>query len=205
MPSIPQTGFEVKVTNMQYNATQNVAGVFHNASDALEACPSGFLCTRKKLLPNSGYAGVNNGNAWIMEAAASGAPSATGTVPKIYAFNSYDVNRVAQGTNSWMVGAQTFGLELPADGTPGTFTEIIEGEQYVFGSGNFSTAPTDVTTTIYATIANGLLVASATAPAAGVGFWFEITAKVNITTGTRNWGDAYRVIARYNGPAAAAG
>jgi len=116
MPSIPQTGFEVKVTNMQYNATQNIAGVFHNAQDKPETCPSGFLCTRKKLLPNSGYAGVNNGNTWIMQAAASGAPSATGTVPGIYAFNSYDVNRVGQGKNTWMAGAQTFGLELPADG-----------------------------------------------------------------------------------------
>lgn len=202
MPSIPNTGFEVKVTNMQYNATQNIAGVFHNAKDEVEACPSGFLCTRKKLLPNSGYAGVNNGNAWIMEAAVSGAPSASGTVPKIYAFNSYDVNRVGQGNNTWMMGANTFGLELPADGIPGTFTEIIEGEQYVFGSGNFATLPADTATAIYATIADGLLVASATEPPAGTGFWFEITAKVNPTVGTRNWGDAYRAIARYNGPAA---
>lgn len=202
MPSIPQTGFEVKVTNMQYNALQNITGVFHNEDGKVEACPSGFLCTRKELLPNSSYAGVNNGNAWIMEAAVSGAPSASGTVPKIYAFNSYDVNRVGQGANTWMVGANTFGLELPGDGAPGTFTEIVEGEQYVFGSGNFSTAPTDVTTTIYATIADGLLVASATPPAAGAGLWFEITAKVNPTVGTRSWGDAYRVIARYNGPAA---
>lgn len=202
MPSIPKTGFEVKVTNMQYNATQNIAGVLHNGKDEVEACPSGFLCTRKALLPNSGYAGVRNGNAWIMEAAVSGAPSAAGTVPKIYAFNSYDVNRVGQGNNTWMMGANTFGLELPADGIPGTFTEIIEGEQYVFGSGNFSTLPADVTTTIYAAIADGLLVASATAPPAGAGFWFEITAKVNPTVGTRSWGDAYRVIAHYNGPAA---
>lgn len=202
MPHIPNTGFEVKVTNMQYNATQNIAGVFSNADGKLEACPSGFLCTRKELLPNSGYGTLKNGNAWIMEAAASGAPSATGTVPKIYAFNSYDVNRVGQGDNTWMVGHNTFGLELPADGTLGTFTEIIENEQYLFGSGNFSTAPTDLTTTIYATIVNGQLVASATAPAAGVGFWFEITEKVSPTVGTRSWGDAYRVIARYNGPAA---
>lgn len=203
MASIPKTGFEVKVTNMQYNATQNIAGTFVNASGDPEVCASGFLCTRKALLPNTGY-GVNNGNAWTMEAAASGAPSATGTRPHLYAFNSYDVNKASQGNNTWMVGANTFGLELPA-GEIGDFTEIIENEQYVFGSGNFFTAPTDVTTTIYATIANGLLVASATAPAAGIGFWFEITAKVNITTGTRNWGDAYRVIAHYNGPAAAAG
>ncbi len=202
MPSIPKTGFEVKVTNMQYNATQNIAGIFHNADGEIEVCPSGYLCIRKELLPNSGYGTVKNGNTWIMEAAASGAPSATGTIPKIYAFNSYDVNRVGQGINTWMVGAQTFGLELPDDGIPGTFTEIIENEQYVFASGNFSTAPTDLTTTIYATIANGLLVASAAVPAAGVGFWFEITEKVNITVGTRSWGEGYRVIAHYNGPAA---
>ncbi len=201
MASIPNTGFEVKVTNMQYNATQNIAGTFQSAAGEADICPSGFLCTRKELLPNSGYGTVLNGNAWVMEATASGAPSAAGTIPKIYAFNSYDVNKAAQGDNRWMVGANTFGLELPA-GDIGTFTEIIENEQYVFASGNFSTAPTDLTTTIYATIANGLLVASAAVPAAGVGFWFEITEKVNITVGTRSWGEGYRVIAHYNGPAA---
>lgn len=201
MASIPYTGFEVKVTNMQYNATQNIAGTFQNADGEADVCPSGFLCIRKELLPNSGYGTVLNGNAWVMEAAASGAPSATGTIPKVYAFNSYDVNKAAQGDNRWMVGANTFGLELPK-GDIGTFTEIIENEQYVFGSGNFSTAPTDLATTKYATIQDGLLVASATEPAAGVGIWFEITGKVSPTVGTRSWGDAYRVIVRYNGPAA---
>lgn len=204
MASIPNTGFEVKVTNMQYNAVQNIAGTFQNASGKAEACPSGFLCTRKELLPNSGYGAMKNGNAWIMQPAVSGAPSAGGTVPRIYACNSYDVNKVGQGGSLWMVGANTFGLELPA-GDTGTFTEILENEQYVFGAGNFSTAPTDLASTRYATVANGLLAASATAPAAGTGMWFEIIDQVNITVGARSWGAAYRVIARYNGPAAAAG
>lgn len=201
MASIPNTGFEVKVTNMQYNATQNIAGTFVDSSGEADVCPSGFLCTRKEQLPNNGYGTVRNGNAWTMEAAASGAPSATGTIPKIYAYNSYDVNKVGHGSDLWMVGANTFGLELPA-GDIGTFTEIIENEQYVFAAGNFSTAPTDLATTKYATIADGHLVASATAPAAGIGLWFEIIEQANITVGTRSWGTAYRVIARYNGPAA---
>lgn len=201
MASIPDTGFEVKMTNMQYNAVQNIAGVFQNAAGEAEACPSGFLCTRRELLPNSGYGGLKNGNTWIMEAANSGAPSATGTVPKIYACNSYDVNKAVQGGNRWMMGANTFGLELPA-GDTGAFTEIVENEQYVFGAGNFATAPAGLDTARYVTIQDGLLVASATAPAAGAGFWFEIIEKVSLTVGTRCWGSAYRVIARYNGPAA---
>ena len=201
MASIPKTGFEVKVTNMQYNAVQNIAGTFQNAAGEADACPSGFLCTRKELLPNSGYGAIQNGNAWVMEPAASGAPPAAGTVPRIYAFNSYDVNSTAQGSSRWRVGANTFGLELPA-GDTGTFTEIIAGEQYVFGSGNFSAVPADLTAARYAVIQDGLLAASAAAPAAGAGFWFEILEKVNPTVGARSWGDAYRVIARYNGPAA---
>ncbi len=201
MARIKNTFFEVKVTNMQYNATQNVAGILHNAAGEADICPAGFLVTQKERMDNTGY-GVKNGNTWIFQAAASGAPDAAGTIPMVYAFNSYDVNRLSNGENSYMVGPNTAGLELPDDGTPGTFTQIIPGEHYVFGAGNFSTAPVDLTTTKYATIQDGLLVASATAPAVGLGLWFEITDKVTPTVGARSWGDAYWVIARYNGPAA---
>ena len=69
----------------------------------------------------------------------------------------------------------------------------------MFGSGNFSTAPTDLQTTKYATVSNGLLVAGASAPDANTGYWFEIVGEVYPTVGTRNWGKAYRVIAHFNG------
>lgn len=203
MAHIANTFFELKNTNLPYNAMQNLAGTFQTSGTA-DICPSGLICIKAAQLPIAGYPNVNNGNAWIFNAAASGAPSATGEVPELYAYNSYDVNKVGDGEHAWMVGANTAGLELPA-GEVGTFTKLIAGEQAVFGSGNFSTLPTDLATTKYATLASGLLVASATVPAAGAGFWFEITAKVNPTVGTRSWGTAYRVIIHYNGPAAAAG
>ena len=107
-------------------------------------------------------------------------------MPKIYAFNSYDVNRVGQGNNTWMMGANTFGLELPADGVPFRVHRNPEGQ---------------ASTSSFALWNTPAMFWVALSPA-GAGFWFEITAKVNPTVGTRNWGDAYRVIAHYNGPAA---
>lgn len=196
------TYFQPRVTNMQYNATQNITGMFQNSDGEAAVCPSGFLCTRKSLLPNSGYPGILNGNAWYMEAAESGAPA--GAIPHIYAFNSYDVNMASQGKNNWMVGANTLGLSLP-EGVPGTFTEIIENEQYLFGPGCFSTAPTDITTTKYVTIADGMLVASATAPAAGTGLWFEILMAETPTEGTMAAATGWRLLAHYTGGTAAAG
>ena len=59
---------------------------------------------------------------------------------------------------------KTLGLALPAD-ERGDFTELMVGEQYNFGEGNFSTAPSD--SLKFATIANGLLVAVAAAPTDG--------------------------------------
>ena len=104
----------------------------------------------------------------------------------IYAFNSYDVNKVSNGVNTWMLGNNYLGLSLPAD-TYGTFTEIIIGEQYTFGAGNFSTAPSGATY-IYATISNGQLVATTSAPTGGTGVYFKILRSKNFTVGARNAG-----------------
>lgn len=200
MASIANTAFEVKVTNIQRNNTQNVAGKFGSFSDDTftpDVCASGFLCTEASLLPNEGYEtlGPNgdpilNGNSWYMVAATDGAAGALGDHTGIYAFNSYDVPKATNNLgNVWNLGANLLGQELPADEI-GTFTEIIVGEQYKFGAGNFSTAPS--AGAIYATIANGRLVASSTAPSAGDGVAFVILRQEGFTVGARYAGfDGY--------------
>ena len=199
MARIANTFFELKNGNRQYDAMANIPGVFQEDGEPA-ICPSGFLVTKLELLPASGYNGILNGNTWIFNPAVSGSNTTNGEILELFAYDSYDVNMVGDGVNNWRVGANTAGLELP-EGIVGTFCRIVPGWQYVFGSGNFSTLPTDLTTTKYVTIANGLLVASSSAPAANAGYWFEIVGEVYPTVGTRNWGKAYRVIAHLNGAA----
>ena len=199
MATRANTAFEVSVSNIVRNDTQNITGVFGAGADASftsEICPSGFLCVRQALLPSAGYESVVdtssnpkilNGNAWEMIAATNGTSGTMyGDHTGIYAFNSYDARFATSGKNNWMLGANYLGLELPAN-MRGTFTEIIIGEQYTFGAGNFSTAPSGATY-IYATITNGLLVAGTSAPAAGTGVYFKILRQKNFTEGTRNAG-----------------
>lgn len=198
MASIANTAFEVTVSNITRNNTQNVPGQFGTGTGSgfkSEICPSGFLCVQGALLPNDGYQGLGpasanilNGNTWEFIAAANGNSGTYGDHTGIYAFNSYDVSKaVGNNGNMWMLGSNFLGLELPA-GQVGDFTEIIIGEQYTFGTGNFSTAPSG-STTIYATILNGRLVASATAPAAGTGVYFQILRNKTFTVGTRSTGN----------------
>ena len=197
MASVPNTAFEVKVSNIERNNTQNVAGKFGagtGASFVSDICPSGLLCVQGALLPNEGYEGLGpsganilNGNTWEFTAAANGnAGGMLGDHTGIYAFNSYDVRQITDGSTVWKLGANFLGLELPAN-VVGDFTEIIIGEQYKFGAGNFSTVPASATA-IYATIANGQLVASATAPAAGSGVYFEILREEAFSVGARSAG-----------------
>ena len=197
MARIANTFFELKNGNRQYDAMANLAGVYQDAGTP-EICPSGFLVTKLQLMPASGYNGILNGNTWIFNKAVSGSNTTNGEILELFAYDSYDVNMVGDGVNNWRVGANTAGLELPAD-VVGTFCRIVPGWQYVFGSGNFSTAPTDLQTTKYATVSNGLLVAGSSAPDVDTGYWFEIVGEVYPTVGTRNWGKAYRVIAHFNG------
>lgn len=200
MAYIANTFFEVKVSNIIYNATQNVSGTYQNSGDDPDICPSGLLVLPQSLLPNQGYTGVNNGNAWVFKAATSGAPKADNIQPELFAFNSYDANKVsnASGTNQWYVGAETAGLALPA-GEIGTFTRIIPNEIYRFGAGNFQTAPSSLPTDCYCTISNGLLVASSSTFTAGQGWVFKVlgNAAESYTTGTMSGGTCYRVKAFY--------
>ena len=214
MSYLKQTMFEVKVSHSTNNNTQNVAGKFGTGTGATFApadCSAGFLCVKNGLLPVEGYesvvdasgnARILNGNTWYFNAATNGASGgAYGDHTNIYAFNNYDVNIVGSGDQQYHLGRNTLGLGLPADNR-GDFTEIIIGEQYTFGAGNFSTLPTSAATK-YLTIANGLLVASATAPTGGTGVYFELLRTINVTEGVEAWGTGYVVVAKRTAEASA--
>ena len=192
MAHIANTAFEVSVSNIMRNGTQNIPGYFGagtGESFAADICAAGFLCERSELTLSEGYEayGILNGNTWRMAAAADGiVEGRPGDHTGIYAYNGYDTAMATQSINgnAWRLGANTLGLELPA-GQRGDFTELIVGEQYTWGAGNFSTVPTDLTTTIYATIENGMLVAGTAAPTDG-SVYMKILRQKNFTAGPRN-------------------
>lgn len=201
MASIAKTAFEVSNSNITRNNIQNVPGYFGSGTGTSfvpDICPSGFLCTRSELAANEGYEGkgakgadILNGNTWRFIAAAAGAADGrTGDATGIYAFNSYNAQQGTIGGNTYYAGANTLGLELPA-GERGDFTELMVGEKYKWGPGNFSTAPTDADFK-YATIVNGMLVASKTQPADGSGVYLKILYSRAFTKGSRYAGfDGY--------------
>lgn len=156
MAFIANTMFETKVTNAVFDETLNVAGKYQ-ASSADADCSAGLLCVRASALPNDGYSGLYNTNAYIFNAAAS--TDITG----IYACNPFQVQEgtSARG-NVYKIGAETLGLGIPA-GEIDTFTEIQFDNKsiYRFGIGNLSAT---ISTNTYFTIANGLLVPAAAAP-----------------------------------------
>ena len=153
------TMFETRVTNAVFDETLNVAGKYqYSAADA--DCSAGLLCVRASALPNEGYSGLYNTNAYIFNAAA--ATDNTG----IFACNPFQVQEAAsQRGNVYKIGAETLGLGIPA-GEVDTFTEIEFDNKsiYRFGIGNLSAA---ISTNTFFTIANGLLVPAAAAPKAG--------------------------------------
>lgn len=195
MSYIANTAFEISVSNVARNNTQNVTGKFGSFSGTTftaDICSAGFLTVENSLLPNEGYgSSYLNGNAWYMVAASNGAADSLGDHTGIYACNNHDVNKATNTEgNSWNLGAQTLGLPLIANAL-GDFTEIIIGEQYTFGAGNFSTLASS--TDLYVTISNGLLVGSSSAPNTGSGVYFKYLRSKNITQGATNWGTGYVV------------
>jgi len=204
MAYIANTMFEVKVSNSVRNQTQNVAGKYGTntgVSFSPADCSAGQLCVRNGLIPLEGYESIPksgggtyallNGNTYYFNKATSGLVAGmTGDHTGIYAFNNYDVQKAVNGDNAWNVGFKTLGLGLPA-GERGDFTELIVGEIYRFGSGNFSAS---VSTNGFATISSdGLLTPAANAPAGGTGVYFQILRSVPVNEGTDFWGTAYDV------------
>lgn len=163
MAFIANTMFETKVTNAVFDETLNVAGKYQSsAADA--DCSAGFLVVRASLLPNQGYSGLYNTNAYIFNDATDSA------ITGIYACNPFQVQEAAsQRGNVYKIGAETLGLGIPA-GEVDTFTEIQFDNKsiYRFGSGNLSTA---ISTNTFFTIDDGLLVPGASAPKAGTPYF----------------------------------
>ena len=200
MEFIKNTMFEVKVSNSVRNQTQHVPGKFGEGTGSgftPDNCSAGMLCVQNGLIPSEGYesvvdaagnARILNGNTWYFNAAADGkAGGAVGDHTGIFAFDNYDVNRAVSGDNRWNVGINTLGIGLP-EGERGDFCEILVGEQYAFGIGNFTADPAD---NKYATVANGLLTPVADKPASGSGVYFEILRSVPVNEGASFWGNGY--------------
>ncbi len=200
MEFIKNTMFEIKVSNSVRNQTQHVPGKFGTGTASAfvpAACSAGMLCVKNGLIPSEGYEGVVdaagnprilNGNTWYFNAAADGKASGTvGDHTGIYAFNNYDVNKAVSGENLWNLGVNTLGVGLP-EGELGDFFEILVGEQYAFGVGNFTAATAN---SKYAVIANGLLIPVTEKPASGTGVCFEILRTAPVNEGTSYFGDAY--------------
>lgn len=201
------TAFEVYVTNSKRNDTQNITGKFGSVTGETfnpDVCSAGFLCVQNSLLPNEGYesaimrgtdaawqngTGVTNGNSWYMVAATNGkATGHSGDHTGIYACNTYNVNQAAFGDMRINIPGKTLGLPIPAN-ERGDFTELIVGEQYNFGSGNFTTIPTD--SLRFCTIANGLLVAQTAAPTDGSVYFQVMNSNGRFTEGAFDAGAKY--------------
>lgn len=224
MAYIKNTAFEVDVTNSKRNDTQNITGKFGSftGTDGAfvpDVCSAGFLCVQNSLLPNEGYesaitrntagagfiaaTGLKNGNSWYMTAATNGkATGLTGDHTGIYASNTYDVARATLNDMAINIPGKTLGLAIPAD-ERGDFTELIVGEQYNFGAGNFSTKPTD--SLLFCTIANGLLVAQAAAPTDGSVYFQVMRLDGRFTEGAFDAGEKYTLRCLRSVAAAGAG
>lgn len=185
MAYIANTAFEARITNNSRENLSHVAGLYQ-ASSANADCSAGLLCVRNGLVPNEGFddpsgTRVYNENTWFFNAAAS-----TVTADDvIYACDTYDVQLLSGKREglAYFVGTETLGLGVPA-GRYGNFTRIDFDNQsvYRFGIGNLSAA---LSTNTYFTIANGLLVPAASAPATAGSIYFELRGTGNFVEGTQ--------------------
>lgn len=172
---------------------QNIAGYYGTGTDtsfASEICNVGTLCVKNGLTLCEGYEefGIRNGNTYYFNAATSGVVEGlpagkTG----IYAFNSYDVNKVTDGEITYNLGAKALNLILPA-GERGAFTELLLGEKYAFGEDSFSAIPE---VGQYATIADGAWTVSATAPTTSGEVYAKVERIENVNEANTFWGYGY--------------
>lgn len=195
MAIIANTAFEVKNSNIRNNDIQNVPGYFGTVSEdtfTAQDCSAGFICTSAGLTVSEGYAsyGILNGNTHNFVAAATGSVDGNpGDHTGLYVCNTHNVQQIKDALgNVYNVGANTMGLPLPA-GERCAFTELIVGERYKWGSGNFSTLPTADGDT-FATISNGLWVAADEAPTDG-SVYAVIEREEGFERGTRYAFDGY--------------
>ena len=179
MAYIADTAFEPRIVNNRFDDLCNIAGLYQ-AAGANADCSAGLLCIQSEQTNCEGFTGVKNENSWIMNAAGATANIDT----PVYACNTYDTQLLAgkrDGLN-YYVGTETLGLGAPA-GRYCTFTHIdFDGRSvYRFGIGNLSAALGE---NKYFTIANGLLVPAAAAPATAGSIYFYLLGTGNFTEGT---------------------
>lgn len=178
MAAITNSAFELRVSNHMYDTTKNITGKFQNSTPADELCAAGFLVVPGGKLPNEGYSGLYNENAYIMGAATSAAAEA------IYACNTFNVQELTDAFgNAYKVGTNILGLAIPA-GQRGTYTRIDEGDIIRLGIGNFTTA---ISTNGFATLGTstnaGKLVPAAAAPTDQYALYFTIEGSGKFTQG----------------------
>lgn len=168
MAYIENTAFEARLTNNALDTLANVAGKFGTMAGTdftPDTCSAGFLCVASGRLPAEGFAGVYNENSYYMVAA----PASVNANSIVYACDTHDNQLLSNGGNSWYVGTETLGLPVPAD-RYGNFCQIMFDNRsiYRFGEGNVSGEGG------FYTIANGLLVGTASAPTTAGAVYFEL-------------------------------
>lgn len=170
--------FESRNNDIYTMPMLNVSGLFVVDGDAAETF-KGMICAKGSRTESKAFTGIKNRGTYEMTAA-------TATTTELYVCDPHytDLAPTSNGENVF-AGANTLELTIPA-GYEMRYEKLVPGMEYVFGDGNFSTAPTiseGAITTKYATVAAGMLVATATKPTSGV--YFEITDAMNFTEGTR--------------------
>lgn len=169
------TAFELRVSNHVWEKQKNITGLY-KPGETPATCYAGQLVAQGTQLPNEGYTGLNNENAWVMVGPGNG------PTKDIYACNTYNVNEIQDPvtSNIYKVGSNTLGLPIPA-GQRGTYTRIDEGDMMRFGVGNFTDVPT---VGQYAGInADGILVPSASIPTGINTLYFEVLSTGSFTQG----------------------
>lgn len=167
-----QYRFEVGVSNASRNDMGTVTGKYGSFSGeafTAEVCEAGMICIANGTLPLEGYEafGKKNGNSHYMVKATNGLVDGyTGDFTGLYACNDYAGNKATDGVNVFNAYGRSLGLSVPAD-ERADFTAIYVGDKHNFGASNFTVAPTDLKSTPYATIANGVFTATATKPTDG--------------------------------------
>lgn len=174
------TAFLPRMWNNRNDDLQNIPGLYGSVSGSsfiTADADAGLACNKGAHIVGGGYQ---------MTLASDGAQD-------IYFCNQGDVQRVPFGAaNLFAVGVETLGLGAPA-GELCTYTKAIPGETYAFGPGNFSTIVT--TTNKYATVSNGYLVGSSSAPSDAGTIYFELDAALGIDVFTEA---NYGAFSRYN-------
>lgn len=180
MSFIASTAFLPRMWNNRNDDLQNIPGLYGSVSGnsfITADCSAGFATNKGAHMAGGGYQ---------MTIAADGAGD-------VYFCNPGDVQRVAFGTDGlFAVGVDTLGLGAPS-GRLATYTKAKPGETYAFGPGNFSTIVTAANK--YATVSNGLLVGSSSAPSASGTLYFELDEGLGIDVFTEA---NYGAFSRYN-------